>query len=109
MVILTPSLRMDEGLILADSSGRGGDIEVRVGRLTLTGGAQIGSNSATGQGGNVLITATESATIFGHSPRPRSLPTLVAVTAVPPVACSVKRSGSAMAGAYPSLPPGSSW
>jgi filamentous hemagglutinin family protein len=67
VVILTPSLRMDEGLILADSSGRGGDIEVRVGRLTLTGGAQIGSNSVTGQGGNVLITATESATIFGHN------------------------------------------
>jgi filamentous hemagglutinin family protein len=67
VVISTPSLRMDEGLILADSSGRGGDIELRVGRLTLSGGAQIGSNTFAGQGGNVLITATESATISGHS------------------------------------------
>jgi filamentous hemagglutinin family protein len=67
VMISTPSLHMDEGLILADSSGRGGDIEVRVGRLTLTGGAQIGSNTFTGQGGYVLITATESATLSGHS------------------------------------------
>jgi filamentous hemagglutinin family protein len=67
VVIVTPSLRMDEGLILANSTGRGGDIEVRVGRLTLTEGAQIGSNSVAGQGGDLLLTATESATIAGQS------------------------------------------
>ena len=58
---------MDERLILANSTGRGGNIEMQVGRLTLTGGAQIGSNTLTGQGGDVLITAMESATIAGQS------------------------------------------
>jgi large exoprotein involved in heme utilization and adhesion len=65
---------MDEGLILADSNVRGGTIDVRVGRLTLTGGAQIGSNTVAGQGGDVLITATESATIAGQNPTDK-LPT----------------------------------
>jgi filamentous hemagglutinin family protein len=51
LVILTPNLHMDAGLILADSSGRGGDIEVRVGRLTLTGGPRSAATVGRARGG----------------------------------------------------------
>jgi len=56
---------MDEGLIQADASGgRGGDIEVRVGRLTLTNGAQISSVTFGSEpGGDLTITATDAITI----------------------------------------------
>jgi large exoprotein involved in heme utilization and adhesion len=62
---------MEEGLIQAaaapDSSGKAGSTEVRVGQLTLTGGAQISTSSfGTGSGGEVSIAATESISIAGR-------------------------------------------
>jgi large exoprotein involved in heme utilization and adhesion len=62
---------MDEGSIQAiaepDSHGDAGNIEVRVGRLTLTGGAQISSSTiSTGRGGDLTVEATESITIAGE-------------------------------------------
>jgi hypothetical protein len=48
--VATPTLRMDGGLIQANlvqgSRGNGGNLVVQVGRLTLTGGAEIGSGEA---------------------------------------------------------------
>ena len=81
VVVIAPTLKMDDGIIQALTVGKGsaGDIQINVGSLTLTGGAQILSSSgatslaagaltsAIGQGGNVTITATDSVTISGRS------------------------------------------
>ena len=51
-----------------DITGRGGDIVLQVGRLTLTGASQIGSlTTAVGDGGNLTVTATESITMTGRN------------------------------------------
>jgi filamentous hemagglutinin family protein len=51
-----------------EKAGKGGDITVQVGTLTLTGGSQISSSSTrgAGSGGNVAVTATETITIAGQ-------------------------------------------
>jgi filamentous hemagglutinin family protein len=70
--VSTPLLTMDAGLIQAlaerGSQGNAGDLDVLVGRLTLTGGAQI-SNSprGVGDGGRVTVAATESIAIAGRN------------------------------------------
>ena len=69
LAVSTPILRMDGGVISTGSqrAGRAGDIEIKVGRLTLTGGAIIDSSTIrTGQGGTVTVTATDSITISGR-------------------------------------------
>jgi filamentous hemagglutinin family protein len=80
IVVTTPTLQMDDGVIQAMTLGKGraGEIQINVGKLTLTGGALISSSSgatslatealpsATGQGGNVVITATDFVTISGR-------------------------------------------
>jgi large exoprotein involved in heme utilization and adhesion len=80
IVVATPTLQMDDGVIQAMTLGKGraGEIQINVGSLTLTGGALISSSSgatslatevlpsATGQGGNVVITATDFVTISGR-------------------------------------------
>ena len=76
VVISTPStLTMDRGFINTSTEGAvaAGDISVTVGRLTLTGGAQIASStSATAPGGDIDISAgqillTDHATISAKS------------------------------------------
>src|SRR5262249_15310205 len=67
----TPTLTMDDGLIqalaAAGSRGNAGGIDVRVGQLTLTGGAQLDSStSGPGQGGRLNVTAMESIVIAGQ-------------------------------------------
>ena len=79
IVVATPTLQMDDGVIQAITLGKGsaGAIQINVGSLTLTGGAQISSSratslateartSVTGQDGNVVITATDFVTISGR-------------------------------------------
>jgi large exoprotein involved in heme utilization and adhesion len=69
ITISTPTLTMDDGVIttFTEGEGRAGDIELGVGRLTLTGGAVIDSSTrSTGRGGNIVIAATETITIAGH-------------------------------------------
>jgi large exoprotein involved in heme utilization and adhesion len=63
--VKSPTLIMqDSGTIAADtsdtSSGNAGNIDVQVGRLALTGGAQISSaTEGVGRGGNVSVATTE--------------------------------------------------
>jgi filamentous hemagglutinin family protein len=69
--VSTPTLTMDDGDIQAGtvtrSRGNAGGAEVRVGRLTLSGGAQIDSStSGVGRGGEVTVVATEAISIAGH-------------------------------------------
>jgi large exoprotein involved in heme utilization and adhesion len=69
--ISTPRLTMDEGDIQTNaapgSSGSAGSIDVRAGRLTLTGGAQISSGTfGEGRGGTVRVMATEALSIAGQ-------------------------------------------
>lgn len=67
--IATPLLTMDGGLLQANTSGDGhaGNIEVRVGRFMLTGGAQLDSSTAgMGRGGEVTVVATEASSITGR-------------------------------------------
>jgi large exoprotein involved in heme utilization and adhesion len=70
-VIVTPTLRLeDRGVIaaIAFSDGRGGNIDLQVGRLTLTGGARIDSGTfGAGQGGTVAVTAGEELVLSGAS------------------------------------------
>ena len=48
----------------SSTSGNAGNISLEVGRLTLTGGAQIGSNSlGAGHGGTITVTATEAVSL----------------------------------------------
>ena len=68
--ISTPLLTMDDGFIQAvavtGSQGNAGDIDVRVGRLTLSGSAQLsGSTRGSGRGGNVSVMASEALSITG--------------------------------------------
>ena len=71
---LTDALDMrNAGAILAATfgAGRGGDIAVEVGNLTLTGGAEInGTYKGPGPGGNITVTAHNSLSIFGRSSAP---------------------------------------
>jgi filamentous hemagglutinin family protein len=76
--ISAPQITMDNGYINTGTlqSGRAGDISIETGTLTLTNGAQIASSSianATGSGGNIGITATDSVTISGASPTGKSV------------------------------------
>ena len=69
--VSTPSLSINGGKIQAASSGSSlgsaGDITVEVGQLTLREGAQIDSSSfGAGQGGTMMVTATESIVITGR-------------------------------------------
>jgi hypothetical protein len=69
--ISTPLLTMDKGLIQAlaaqDSRGNAGSLEVRLGRLTLTGGAQISSGTqGSGRGGELTVAATDAISIAGR-------------------------------------------
>jgi large exoprotein involved in heme utilization and adhesion len=62
---------MDGGLIQASgssgSAGNIGSLEVRVGRLTLTGGAELGSWAfGSGHGGDVTVVATEAIAMAGQ-------------------------------------------
>ena len=67
---LTPTLTMDDGHIQAGtvsgSGGNAGGAEVRVGSLTLTGGAQIDTNTrGSGRGGDLTVSATDAIAIHG--------------------------------------------
>jgi filamentous hemagglutinin family protein len=69
--ISTPLLTMDAGLIQANaelgSRGNAGSLEARVGRLTLTGGAQLSSNTeGAGRGGTLTVKASEAISIAGR-------------------------------------------
>jgi filamentous hemagglutinin family protein len=79
IAISTPRLSLaDGGRIGADTGGdgRGGDVTVQVGTVTLSGGAQINSRSGieagntrrvgTGPGGTVAVTATDIVTVAGQ-------------------------------------------
>ena len=69
IVVATPTLQMDDGVIQALTLGRGsaGEIRINVGSLTLTGGAAIStSTTGAGQGGNVIVTAADLLSISGH-------------------------------------------
>jgi filamentous hemagglutinin family protein len=77
IIISTPTLTMDDGLLqtltMTGSSGNAGIIDVRAGRLTLTGGAQIDSSTqGPGRGGDVSVVATEATSITGVSSALRS-------------------------------------
>jgi filamentous hemagglutinin family protein len=71
IVVSTPALTMDASLILArtefGSLGNAGNIEVNVGRLTLTNGAQInGATRGAGRGGTITVSATDTIAISGR-------------------------------------------
>jgi large exoprotein involved in heme utilization and adhesion len=71
LFVSAPLLTLDGSFIqaVADQGSRGhaGAVEVRVGRLTLTGGAQIGSFTwGPEHGGPLTVTATEAVTITGR-------------------------------------------
>lgn len=60
----------DQSLITAKTIGDGGTVEVQVGNLTLSGGAQIDSNiQGGGHGGHLRVTATDTITITGANSR----------------------------------------
>ena len=70
IVVLAPAVTMDKGLIQAQASsesrGNAGGINMRVGRLTLTGGAQLSTSTrGTGRGGPLTVAATEAIAISG--------------------------------------------
>jgi large exoprotein involved in heme utilization and adhesion len=73
VVIITPTLDMRDGGAIAatslnQSTGAAGNISVQVGRLILTEGANISSDTnGVGQGGQVTIVATEDIVITGQS------------------------------------------
>jgi large exoprotein involved in heme utilization and adhesion len=68
LVVSALTLTMDGGLIQAIGEiGNASDIEVRVGRLTLTNGAQIDSRTdSVGRGGQLSVMASEAITIAGE-------------------------------------------
>jgi large exoprotein involved in heme utilization and adhesion len=68
--VSAPTMRLDNGRILAvgseRGSGRGGEVEVRGDMLTLTRGATISSGvSGVGNGGTVTVVATQAIRIVG--------------------------------------------
>jgi filamentous hemagglutinin family protein len=69
--ISAAKLTINDGLIQAatdrDSRGNAGNIEVRVGTLTLTGGAQIDSRTGgSGRGGDLTVAASSAISIAGR-------------------------------------------
>jgi large exoprotein involved in heme utilization and adhesion len=83
ILVFTPSLKMDDGVIQALTVGDGnaGDIALKVGSLTLRGGAQISTASGSlnlrtgerevgrGRGGNLSIIASDVISISGRDSR----------------------------------------
>jgi large exoprotein involved in heme utilization and adhesion len=70
VTISAPRLSLDDGFILTEASGAGdaGDVELRAGWLTLTGGAAISSTTfGSGLGGTLMITTTDTITISGQN------------------------------------------
>jgi filamentous hemagglutinin family protein len=72
ITISAPMVQLDESLIQAGASpgsrGNAGSIDVRVGRLTLTGGAQINSTTfGDGRGGEITVMAADSISVAGHN------------------------------------------
>ena len=70
LIVSAPTLHLEGGRIQAlaadNSQGNAGSLEVRVGRLTLTGGAQISTTTRSkGRGGQLTVTATDAITIVG--------------------------------------------
>ena len=69
-IVSAPTLSIDNGRIQATTWGEGhaGSLDVQVGRLMLTGGAQIDSSTrGAGHGGEVTVAAREAITISGQS------------------------------------------
>jgi filamentous hemagglutinin family protein len=71
IVISAPAVTMDDGLMQAlatsESRGNAGGIDVRVGRLALSGGAQLDSSTrSTGRGGTLTVAATDMISIAGR-------------------------------------------
>jgi filamentous hemagglutinin family protein len=63
-------LQVDGGTITSNTfgAGRGGDVELQVGTMTLTGRAFLSSSTgeeATGRGGSVTVTASDAASVVG--------------------------------------------
>ena len=70
VIVSAPTLSIDNGRIQATTWGEGhaGSLDVQVGRLMLTGGAQIDSSTrGAGHGGEVTVAAREAITISGQS------------------------------------------
>jgi filamentous hemagglutinin family protein len=70
--IITPTLNMDDSFVLSGSVGRsrgdGGNLVLEVGKLILTGGAQISSHTeGVGRAGNLAVAARESISIAGRN------------------------------------------
>jgi filamentous hemagglutinin family protein len=70
VVISAPTLRMEGGLIQTlaarESRGNAGSLELQVGTLTLSGGAQIRVDTrGEGRGGQLSVTATDTVAIIG--------------------------------------------
>jgi filamentous hemagglutinin family protein len=68
IVVTAPVLTLDDGRILAESftAAPAGAIELRAGRLAMSGGAVVDTSSfATGPAGTVTITASEAISIVG--------------------------------------------
>ena len=71
MFVSAPTFTMDDGQIQAGtgegSRGNAGGAEVRVERLTLTGGAQIDTSTrGSGRGGELRVVATEAISVAGR-------------------------------------------
>ena len=72
LFVSAPTLRMEDGGLmraasLTGDSGNAGRLEVQVGRLTLSGGAQLSSSTAgQGRGGALRVTATDAIVISGR-------------------------------------------
>jgi len=73
VTIETGSLKLDGGIISADSFGQGnaGQIEINASNLELTGGALISSSTlATGKGGDININITDTLSVAGRREGP---------------------------------------
>lgn len=69
--IITPTFHMDGGQVVTATSGSGhaGDIRINTRQTLLTEGAIINSGTdASGKGGNISLTATDSITFAGSNP-----------------------------------------
>ena len=70
LIVSAPTLHLEGGRIQAvaeaNSQGNAGSLEVRVGRLTLSGGARIDTTTRSkGSGGQLTVTASDAITIVG--------------------------------------------